>query len=106
VDGVIIFHEVGCEKPDPHHTFSFSARMRVTDIPDKNDWMIGDHLPHADVACAVRAGIHSAWITRDRSWMEADYTPTISVASLERAVDRILTNATEIERGGLRAADV
>lgn len=93
VDGVIISSEVGCEKPDPQ--VLVLGADACAGHRSRHDWMIGDH-PHADVVCAVRASIRSAWITRDRSWTETEFTPTISVASVEQAVGQILTHASDL----------
>jgi putative hydrolase of the HAD superfamily len=89
VDAWVISGEIGVRKPDPAILLQAAARCGLP--LDRRAWMIGD-APEADVLCAHRAGIRSAWVDRGRSWdARLTFRPTLSVGSAPEAINAILS---------------
>jgi putative hydrolase of the HAD superfamily len=86
VDGYVVSSIVGVRKPDPR---LFLAAAEQCGAPLSGGWMVGDRAD-ADVAGALACGISSAWISRGRTWEEADFRPDIIADSVAGAVTAIL----------------
>jgi FMN phosphatase YigB (HAD superfamily) len=87
VDGWAVSAIEGIRKPDPR---LFAVAARACGCSLTGGWMVGDR-PDADIGGAIAAGLRSVWISRDRTWLEADYAPDTVAMSVADAVAAILT---------------
>jgi putative hydrolase of the HAD superfamily len=85
VDACCISGVEGIRKPDPR-IFRLAAERCGTTLDGA--WMAGDN-PHADIGGAHALGLHTIWFRLGRTWAERDFSPTLSVDTLEEALDHL-----------------
>ena len=81
MDACCISGAIGIRKPD-RRIFQIAAERCDTAL--SNAWMIGDG--EADIVGAHRAGIHSIWLHRGRTWLRDDLRPHRTVSTLAEAL--------------------
>lgn len=86
VDAVCISGAEGSEKPDPRLFELAAQRLGESAV---GGWMVGDN-SDLDIAGGARAGMHTAWLSRGRTWSSSKEPPTLTVATVAEAVAAII----------------
>jgi HAD superfamily hydrolase (TIGR01509 family) len=88
VDGWAISEVVGSRKPE---RAIFQAAAEACGCALDDAWMVGDSVG-ADIGGAVACGLRSVWISRGRTWTEAEYEPDAVADTIADAVSQILAH--------------
>lgn len=92
LDGWCISEAEGVRKPDAE-LFARTATRCGRDICD-GGWMIGDSI-EADIGGAKKAGLHTIWIRRGRTWPKHLPTPDHTVDDVTEALEHLTRAHTE-----------
>ncbi|MDQ0613359.1 HAD superfamily hydrolase (TIGR01549 family) [Microbacterium sp. W4I4] len=84
IDGWVVSSVAGVRKPDPRILHMLADRLGCP----LYGWMVGDGL-ESDIACGVRAGMRTAWISED-SAAPASARPDLIVPSVAAFADHVL----------------
>ena len=90
LDGCVVSETVGIRKPDPR---IFELAAQRCGEPAIGAWMIGD--AEADIIGAAQAGMHSAWLAREREWARDDVLPDVVAAGLTEALHVVANSITD-----------
>ncbi len=100
VDVIVVSDEVGVAKPDPGiFATAASSCGEISALvpnpggghaPAPSAWIIGDSA-ETDMAAARAMALPSIWLRRQRDWTETGWRPTVSVESVEAALDHVLS---------------
>jgi HAD superfamily hydrolase (TIGR01549 family) len=90
-DAVVVSEEVGAAKPD-RRVFEAAAQRCGAQLGD-GGWMVGDCAVR-DVAGGQRAGLHTVWMRRGRTWDPAARPPDATVDAVVDAVAVVLTTGS------------
>jgi putative hydrolase of the HAD superfamily len=86
VDAVVVSEAFGVSKPDAA-IFREAARRCDSDL---SGWMVGDS-PSADIVGAMKCGLHTIWMSRDREWTLTGFAPDAVVTSISQAATYLLS---------------
>jgi putative hydrolase of the HAD superfamily len=86
-DAVCVSDIVGSHKPDAR---IFEEAARRCGLP-LDGWMVGDS-PSADIVGGQRAQLRTIWMSRGRTWDEAEPAPDAIVTSIPEAVNIIASS--------------
>lgn len=92
LDGWCISEAEGIRKPDPE-LFARTATRCGRDISG-GGWMIGDSI-EADIGGAKRAGLHTIWIRRGRTWPQSLPPPDHTADDVTAALEHLAQAHTE-----------
>ncbi len=89
-DAICISAMVGSRKPD---AAIFEEAARICGQP-LTGWMVGDS-PSADIVGGGRAGLHTIWMSRGRTWDPELVRPDAIVTTVAEAVEVIIRSESE-----------
>ncbi|MGA5879501.1 HAD family hydrolase [Streptomyces cellulosae] len=95
VDGVFVSEEADARKPQTRH-FALAA-ARCGTVLGAGGWMVGDN-PVNDIGGGRSAGLHTIWISNDRSWPPDDPGPDHTVPHVRAAIDILLSHSADHTR--------
>lgn len=87
-DGWAISEVVGSRKPE---AAIFQAAANACGCALNGAWMVGDSA-EADIGGAIACGLRSVWISRGRTWSDAEYEPDAVADTIADAVSQILAH--------------
>jgi|SRR4051812_3598088 HAD superfamily hydrolase (TIGR01549 family) len=91
-DAICISGELGVRKPDAR---IFALAIERCGGDGAGAWMVGDG--EVDVEGAHRAGLHSVWLHRGRTWTRCDFAPDEVADDLATALD-VVANTRSLRR--------